>query len=213
MCENEKPPPRCPPVPYGGVEKVWRETQQLMDKSERLFRIMTHVCPQQLTGVFRTVAKYSQGCWRRCTADAGEYRGPPRAQQEEHHCGRCECRRVARAGQEEGEGEGVPEDGSYLWRGWRRRRVGCQCQPSTSMDTWGSAGPPPPAVHHLCYPAHTHAQASTRSHTPKWRTSLPSHSSILTIILLLVVTLARFTAKSSVIEMCVGDDMNFDTAL
>lgn len=141
----------------------------------------------------------SPGCWRRCTADAGEHRAP-RAQQEqqqEEHCGRCECRRVARAGQEEGECEGVPEDGSYLWRGWRRRRGGCQCQPSTNMDTWGSAGPPPPADHHLCYPAHTHAQESTRSHTPKWRTSLPSHSSILTILLLLVVTLARFSGQFS----------------
>lgn len=65
MCEHDEIPgkhPRCnPTIPYGGVEKVWRETQQLMEKSERLFRIMTHVCPQQLTGVFRTVAKYSQG--------------------------------------------------------------------------------------------------------------------------------------------------------
>lgn len=48
-------------TPSTSVEKVWKETQQLMEQSEHLVRVMTHVCSQQLSGVFRTVAKYSQG--------------------------------------------------------------------------------------------------------------------------------------------------------
>lgn len=48
-------------APSTSVEKVWKETQQLMEQSEHLVRVMTHVCSQQLSGVFRTVAKYSQG--------------------------------------------------------------------------------------------------------------------------------------------------------
>lgn len=48
-------------TPSTSVEKVWKETQQLMEQSEHLVRVMTHVCSQQLSGVFRSVAKYSQG--------------------------------------------------------------------------------------------------------------------------------------------------------
>lgn len=53
--------PRRTSAPSTSVEKVWKETQQLMEQSEHLVRVMTHVCSQQLSGVFRTVAKYSQG--------------------------------------------------------------------------------------------------------------------------------------------------------
>ncbi|XP_064091861.1 uncharacterized protein LOC135205339 [Macrobrachium nipponense] len=52
------------------VEKVWKETQQLMEDREQLVRIMTHVCSQQFSGgAYRTLARYSQGCWRGCSAE------------------------------------------------------------------------------------------------------------------------------------------------
>lgn len=43
------------------VEEVWKQTQRLMEESEHLFRIMTHVCSQRLSGVRSSVAQYSQG--------------------------------------------------------------------------------------------------------------------------------------------------------
>lgn len=59
LCEEEHQV--CKITATTSVERVWRETQQLMEKSEHLVYIMTHVCSRQLSGVFRTVAKYSQG--------------------------------------------------------------------------------------------------------------------------------------------------------
>ncbi|XP_042238676.1 uncharacterized protein LOC121877114 [Homarus americanus] len=179
------------------VEKVWKETQQLMEQSEHLVRIMTHVCSQQLSGVFRTVVKYSQGCWRRCSVDGaeGERQGPH--QQLHSTCCEGPCRSQYPAGEQQ-------QEETCRWRGpgprWRRRGrcQSGQCEHCKNMDSGGSAGlPPAPATHHLCCPPPTPPSSTSSAPTPspKWRTGTPSHPSILTILLLLVVTLARFTGQ------------------
>lgn len=50
------------------VEEVWKQTQRLMEESEHLFRIMTHVCSQRLSGVRSSVAQCSQGSAHPCHA-------------------------------------------------------------------------------------------------------------------------------------------------
>ena len=44
-------------VTNNAAELVWRETQKLMDFSENLVKLMTHVCSQQLTGLFKSTKK------------------------------------------------------------------------------------------------------------------------------------------------------------
>ncbi|XP_063598091.1 uncharacterized protein LOC134774662 isoform X1 [Penaeus indicus] len=213
-------------APSTSVEKVWKETQQLMEQSEHLVRIMTHVCSQQLSGVFRTVAKYSQDCWRRCSVDASvsdsrrqHFHPLPlhQRQEQQQHCACCEgCGGVASqgeasAGRRESQQQQQQLQEACRWRAppgwWRWRRwwgrcqCGGQCQDCSVMDSGGSAGPPaaasPPPAAHQCpcpalAPARTPAPTSSRS-----RSSMPSYSSILTLLLLLVATLPRFTEGCS----------------
>ncbi|KAK8723081.1 hypothetical protein OTU49_011832 [Cherax quadricarinatus] len=201
------------------VEQVWQETQQIMEKSEHLVKIMTHVCCQQLSGVYRTLATYSQGCWRGCSSV--EAADADRGGHLLHSACVGSCRSICQAGVQQ---EGCRCRGPG-WGWWRRRRGRCQSgQCEGDCRNMDSGGLPPPSsatttTHSLCCPPPTPSSTpntttttittttttttttSSRScmttHWPRWRSGAPPHPSLLTILLLLIVTSARLTESCS----------------
>ncbi|XP_050708941.1 uncharacterized protein LOC126993840 isoform X1 [Eriocheir sinensis] len=231
--QHAGPREAAPEAGRSPVEEVWKQTQRMMEESEHLVRIMTHVCSQRLSGVRSSVAQYSQGCWRRCSVNDAEddRRGPQQQQQHATCCEGCmsPCRTQPQAGVQQQQQQRQKKQGEEepcRCRGpgprWRRRRGGCQCgqcEDCISMDTRGGTTLPP--AQQCCCPAHTTTTTTTPKSPPttstitqatlpsttstsststparRWRSGLPSPPSILTVLLLLVAALARFTEGCS----------------
>lgn len=64
--QHVEPRQAAPEAGRSPVEEVWKQTQRMMEEYQHLVRIMTHVCPQRLSGVRSSVAQYSQGSASSC---------------------------------------------------------------------------------------------------------------------------------------------------